>query len=139
MPHTQTISRPTILTASALLSNSPQNGAWVAVWNIAAASLNHGPRPALCGLAGIVMGTVIFVAGAATPARGQAFADLKVALVDYSKADLEPRKDCEALGKFKSKDLAQISAATVPASATVPLHCRITGTLSPEIAFEVSL
>ena len=80
----------------------------------------------------------LLVAGV-TPARGQAFADLKNALIDYSKADLEPKKACEALGQFKSKEIAQIAATLVPAGAAAPAHCRVTGTLSPEIAFEVSL
>jgi feruloyl esterase len=72
-------------------------------------------------------------------ARAQAFAELKSALVDYSKADMESRKACEAMGKFKSKDIAQITAAVMPANAAAPAHCRVTGVLSPEIAFEVSL
>ena len=59
--------------------------------------------------------------------------------MDYSKADLEPRKACEALGKFKSKEIAQIAAAMMPATDAAPAHCRVTGLLSPEIAFEVSL
>ena len=80
----------------------------------------------------------LLVAGV-TPARGQAFADLKNALIDYSKADLEPKKACEALGQFKSKEIAQIAATLVPAGAAAPAHCRVTGMLSPEIAFEVSL
>src|SRR5215471_2372718 len=73
------------------------------------------------------------------PARAQVFADLRSALVDYSKADLEPRKSCEALGNFKSKEIAQMNAVMVAAAAGVPAHCRVTGLLSPEIAFEVSL
>ncbi len=77
--------------------------------------------------------------GAAAQARAQAFADLKNALVDYSKANLEPRKACESLGKFKSAEIAQIGAASVPAAGMTPAHCRVTGLLSPEIAFEVSL
>ena len=74
-----------------------------------------------------------------TAAHAQAFAELKNALVDYSKADSEPRKACDAVGKFKSKDIAQIASASIPASGTTPAHCRVTGILSPEIAFEVSL
>jgi hypothetical protein len=88
------------------------------------------------------LGTVsaaLLMAGAASPARGQAFADLKTALVDYSKADIEPRKACEALGMFKSEEIAQITAAMMPVNDATPAHCRVTGILSPEIAFEVSL
>jgi len=59
--------------------------------------------------------------------------------VDYSKADLQPRKTCEDLSKFKSKEIVQIAAAPMPASNTAPAHCRVTGVISPEVAFEVSL
>jgi hypothetical protein len=81
----------------------------------------------------------ILMAAATVSARAQAFADLKTSPEDYSQADLEPRKACDALGKFKSKEIVQIAAATIPATSTAPAHCRVTGTLSPEIAFEVSL
>lgn len=76
---------------------------------------------------------------AALPGRAQAFADRKNGLVDYSKADKEPLKACEAMGKFQSKDIVQITATTITATADAGAHCRITGLLSPEIAFEVSL
>ncbi len=72
-------------------------------------------------------------------ARGQAFAELKSSLVDYSKAEMQPRKTCETLGRFKEKDIAQISATAIPAAGAIPAHCRVKGTLTPEIAFEVSL
>src|SRR2546428_6154919 len=76
------------------------------------------------------------IAAAPVPARAQAFTELKTALVDYSKASMDPRKACEELEKFKSKDIGQITAVMMPAQ---PAHCRVTGLLSPEIAFEVSL
>jgi hypothetical protein len=75
----------------------------------------------------------------AMPASAQPFTDLKSALVDYSKSDNEPRKACDAMGKFHAKEIVQIAATMVPASATAPAHCRVTGLLDPEIAFEVSL
>jgi len=80
----------------------------------------------------------LMVTGAA-PARAQAFADLKIGLVDYSKSEMAPRKACEAIATFKSKEIVQIHAETVPPSTAAPAHCRVTGLLSPEIAFEVSL
>jgi hypothetical protein len=88
---------------------------------------------------GIIMGAAILAAAIATPAHAQAFSDVKTALVDYSKADMEPRKTCEALSKFKSKEIVQITAVTIPAAAATPAFCRVTGLLRPEIAFEVSL
>jgi hypothetical protein len=86
-------------------------------------------------MAGAALGAALLM----TAARAQDFAGEKTALVDYSKADREPRKGCETLGQFKSKEIAQISAKTMPATATAPAHCRVTGLLTPEIAFEVSL
>lgn len=82
---------------------------------------------------------IFLIAATATTARSQAFADAKTALVDYSKADMAASKSCEAMGQFKSKDIARISAAAVPAGAAAPAFCQISGLLSPEIAFEVSL
>ncbi len=90
-------------------------------------------------ITGAAVGVIFLMTGVATQAHAQAFADLKNALVDYSKADLEPRKACETLGRFKSAEIAQITAASVPAAGMTPAHCRVTGLLSPEIAFEVSL
>jgi Tannase and feruloyl esterase len=89
-------------------------------------------------VAAITMTLGIIVLGT-TPARAQAFADVKSALVDYSKADIGPRKACEALGMFKAKEIVQIAATAMPAAGNAPAHCRVTGLLSPEIAFEVSL
>src|ERR1700736_3112640 len=79
----------------------------------------------------------LLIAISAAPARAQAFADLKSALVDYSKADSEPRKACETLGKFKAKEIVQIAAASMPSAGNAPAHCRVTGLIAPEIAFAV--
>ena len=86
-----------------------------------------------------VLAATVLMTAAAASGRAQAFADQKTALVDYSKADIEPRKACEMLSTFQSKEIAQISAAVVPAAATAQAYCRVNGLLSPEIAFEVSL
>jgi feruloyl esterase len=90
-------------------------------------------------MATTALSAIALTAAVAVPARAQAFADLKAALVDYSKADQSPRKTCQDLGKFTSKELVQITAVAVPAASAAPEHCRITGLISPEIAFEVSL
>ena len=79
------------------------------------------------------------MAVAATAIHAQDFADLKTAAVDYSKASVEPQKACQDLGKFKSKDIVQITATAMPATDASPAYCRVSGLLDPEIAFEVSL
>lgn len=92
------------------------------------------------------MAPVLYVAAAAAsltltgqPARAQAFADAGASASQYSKARIAPHLHCEALGHYSTRDLADINAVAVPASTGVPMHCRVTGMLAPEIAFEVSL
>jgi hypothetical protein len=82
---------------------------------------------------------LLITCGASIPAHAQAFAEVKNALVDYSKADIEPGKTCEALNQFKSEEIAQITATMIPAGSAALSCCRVAGLLSPEIAFEVSL
>ena len=76
-----------------------------------------------------------------TPARvhAQAFANAKSALVDYSRAESEPRMTCASLASFKDKEVVEVRARVVPAAADAPEHCRVSGVLAPEIAFEVNL
>jgi len=81
----------------------------------------------------------VLIVVAVIPVRAQVFADLKTSKVDYSKADIEPRKACDALGHYKTKDMVQIAAVMKQAAAGAPAFCDVTGILSPEIAFEVSL
>ncbi len=71
--------------------------------------------------------------------HAQAFADIKNGLVDYSKSDIAPRRSCESMGAYRSGDIRDIHAVEIEAQGPVPAHCRVTGTLKPEIAFEVSL
>ena len=72
-------------------------------------------------------------------ARAQALADAASSLSNYSKSDFAPRLACAGLAAFRDKELVQIEARVMPAAADLPEHCRVSGMLSPEIAFEVSL
>jgi hypothetical protein len=69
----------------------------------------------------------------------QPFAEAMRGLVDYPKAQIAPRKSCETLEHYKSEEIVQIHAGTVPAEGQTPSYCKLTGMLKPEIAFEVSL
>src|SRR5882672_142747 len=82
---------------------------------------------------------VLLIATTVVPVRAQAFADQKTSQVDYARADIEPRKACDALGQFKAKDIVKIAAVLKPAGTSAPAFCDVTGMLAPEIAFEVSL
>lgn len=72
-------------------------------------------------------------------ARAQAFADFDAAQVNYSVADLEPGKACDALAAFAGDEIVELTVTSMPAQASAPAFCRVIGVLAPEIAFEVAL
>jgi hypothetical protein len=78
-------------------------------------------------------------AGAATPALAQPFANAKSSLANFTVADTAPRKACDALSSFTSEGVVSIQARVVAATADTPAHCRVVGTITPEVAFEVNL
>src|SRR5215510_6294916 len=86
-----------------------------------------------------IVGAIILVCASASLARAQAFADLKRAAVDYSKSDLTPAMPCENLSRFTAPDIATVQARMVPDTGDAPVHCRVSGVLKPQIAFEVNL
>ena len=75
----------------------------------------------------------------ASPASAQAFANAKSSLANYAVAESLPKKTCDSLSAFKGKDVVAIQARVVDATADTPQHCRVVGTISPEVAFEVNL
>jgi feruloyl esterase len=76
---------------------------------------------------------------AAVPAAAQPFANAKTSLAGYTVANTMPRKACEAMSSFRSDGVTTIQARAVAATADVPAHCRVTGVIAPEIAFEISM
>ena len=83
---------------------------------------------------------VLLTCAVAAPASAQPFANVKSALVDYSKSDIAPQLACEQLAAtFKAKEVIQLQARAVPADTTAPAHCRVSGVIDPEVAFEVNL
>ena len=76
---------------------------------------------------------------AAAPAAAQPFANASRSRAAYTVTDTSPSRACESLATFKSDGLISIQARVVPADAETPSHCRVTGVITPEVAFEVSL
>ncbi|HEV2703721.1 MAG TPA: tannase/feruloyl esterase family alpha/beta hydrolase [Steroidobacteraceae bacterium] len=72
-------------------------------------------------------------------ARAQAFSASGTSLSHYTQARIAPHMSCEALARYSAREVVSIAAQAVAASGAVPAHCRVTGMLAPEIAFEVSL
>ena len=87
----------------------------------------------------LTIGIAFLTLASGIAAGAQTFSDLNTALVDYSKADVEPGKACDAMSGFRLKEIVQITAAAIPASDKAPAYCKVSGLLDPEIAFEVSL
>src|SRR4029079_10455740 len=54
-------------------------------------------------------------------------------------ADATPRAPCESLAAFKGDGIVSIAARVVTAAGGTPQHCRVTGVITPEVAFEVNL
>ena len=75
----------------------------------------------------------------ASPVSAQPFANAKSSLANYAVAESLPKKTCDSLSAFKGKDVVAIQARVVDATADTPQHCRVVGTISPEVAFEVNL
>ena len=76
---------------------------------------------------------------AVTPAAAQPFANAKSSASSYTVTDSKPSKACESLATFKGDDIVSLQARVVPATADAPQHCRVSGLIAPEIAFEVNL
>jgi feruloyl esterase len=72
-------------------------------------------------------------------ADAQPFANARSSQARYLERSLEPAAQCEQLDVRGIADVVEIAARTVAAEGATPQHCRVSGLLSPEIAFEVNL
>ena len=86
-----------------------------------------------------LLATFLILGAAAVPAFAQPFANAKTSLANYTVADSTPQKSCESLAAFKGDGIVSINARIVPAAGDTPQHCRVTGVITPEVAFEVNL
>jgi feruloyl esterase len=81
----------------------------------------------------------LIASAAVSPLLAQPFADAKTSLASYTLAENAPARACESLASFSSAGIASIQARVVAATADAPQHCRVTGVIEPEVAFEVNL
>jgi feruloyl esterase len=75
----------------------------------------------------------------ALPAVAQPFSNASSSVAGYATATAMPQKACDSLSNFKGEGITAIQARVVPATADTPQHCRVVGTIAPEVAFEVNL
>src|SRR5215204_3845839 len=83
--------------------------------------------------------SIVILGAVVVPASAQPFANAKTSLAGYSAATTMPRKTCESMSAFKGDGVTALQARVVPATADTPQHCRLTGVIAPEVAFEVNL
>jgi hypothetical protein len=86
-----------------------------------------------------LLAACLILCAIAAPAAAQPFANAKTSAAGYTSADTAPQKMCESLATFKGEGIVTIQARVVPATPDTPQHCRVTGVITPEVAFEVSL
>ena len=88
---------------------------------------------------GIACGATIITAVIPRTALAQPFANAKTSLANYTAADTSPQKACDSLASFTGDGIVSVQARVVAATADTPQHCRVTGVITPEVAFEVNL
>jgi feruloyl esterase len=89
--------------------------------------------PVQLTLAAAILGALTATASA------QPFAEASSSRAGYSGGSLTPAGACEKLADLKLPEVVQITARAIPADTAAPAHCRVTGVIDPEVAFEVNL
>ena len=74
-----------------------------------------------------------------TSAYAQLFVDADASVTNYTEAEIDPAMSCAALANLELRDVIAISTQTIPGEGEVPSHCRVDGTINPEITFQVNL
>src|SRR5262245_37208844 len=88
----------------------------------------------------VVSALAAAVALALSPvAIGQPFANAQASKAGFVGGSLKPAAACEQLNTRGIADVVEIAASTVAAEGNTPQHCRVSGVISPEVAFEVRL
>ena len=82
---------------------------------------------------------IVTSACALSAAHAQPFANAQSSQARYSGGDLLPAGACERLAALELADVVELAARDVAAEGATPQHCRVSGVLAPEIAFEVNL
>lgn len=72
-------------------------------------------------------------------AQAQAFADAASSPTNYARGDIAPEQGCAALAQLQLHEVLRMTATEIPAEGAVPAHCRIDGTIAPEVTFQVNL
>ncbi|TAJ93847.1 MAG: tannase/feruloyl esterase family alpha/beta hydrolase [Gammaproteobacteria bacterium] len=72
-------------------------------------------------------------------ALAQPFTDAPASLSGYTAGEIEPAMSCANLANLELREVIVLKAESIPAVEGVPAHCRVNGTIDPEIHFQVNL
>src|SRR6266566_9788397 len=91
---------------------------------------------------GSIIVAALAVLAVAAPAAAQnrySFTDAAKSPLNFSKATVKPQIACPDVRSLVSGGMTVGAVEIVAAAEGVPEHCRVTGTIAPEIHFEVNL
>src|SRR5262249_28082686 len=94
------------------------------------------------GAQGSIVAVSLALCAAAAPAGAQnrySFVDAARSPLDFSKATVKPQMACPDVRTLAAGTASILAVEIVAAAAGVPEHCRVTGSIAPEIRFEVNL
>jgi pimeloyl-ACP methyl ester carboxylesterase len=91
-------------------------------------------KPSVLASSLVVVGVTYGAAASAQP-----FANARASEAQYLGGSLRPSGACEQLDVRGIADVVESTARTIAAEGNTPQHCRVSGVISPEVAFEVSL
>ena len=86
-----------------------------------------------------VLLALLFVSASVIAAGAQPFSNADRSRAKYAIADTAPSKTCSDLSSFAGEGIVSIASRVVAATADTPQHCRVTGVITPEVAFEINL
>ncbi len=86
-----------------------------------------------------ICASAVIMSAATSAAHSQPFANARTSQAGYVGGGLRPAAECGQIDLGGIADIVEITARIVPAEGSAPQHCRVSGVLAPEIAFEVSL
>jgi feruloyl esterase len=91
---------------------------------------------------GSIVIAVLAALAVAAPAAAQnrfSFVDAAGSPLNFSKATVKPQIACPDVRGLAGDGVSIVAVEIVAAAAGVPEHCRVTGSIAPEIRFEVNL
>jgi hypothetical protein len=96
-------------------------------------------RRETCRLGLVTLVAALAVAGPAWAQNRYSFVDAGSSPLNFSRATVKPQMACPDVRTLAASPVSILAVEIVAAANGVPEHCRVTGSIAPEIRFEVNL